>query len=1139
MPPIPSQRAWHSPSGGKLAAGLVVAAGIALCIPAFHQTQSVVEREARFKFESAAASLAANTQTRMRSYADLLYGLQGLFQADPALDRIAFDRYVYSLNLPVLYPGVRAISYVRRVPASGKAAFEAHLGADPELLRRGVEGVAIHPASRGPEHLVLTYIEPLHANKTALGYDLASDGKRMALVDRARDSGMPTLSERLILKSDATGSESGLVMRLALYDQDAFTPDVARRRSTFSGLANLTFQVDELARHMVVGEHEGKFALTILDHGYVDAGAEPKPAPQELYSNAASLPSLAGKVLATALLVDVGQRRWELRYSAPQALFVRSTGEVLPWAAFATVLAVSLLLGGLIYSLAISRQRATALAARMTADLRESQARLAEEQRRTQELIEVLPNPVYFKSTDGRYLGVNKAWEAFFGVPREAFLGKTVHDLYPDDPGIARRLHADDQAVWSRSRPKTCETTITTRDGRMHDALFYKAPFAGADGATAGLVGTIVDITERKQAEVRLQLEHAVVRLLSEADRSSGTMTKLLQIIGEALGCAFGAWWAVDENGEAIGCDDTWCDPDATIGALADASRGARHGRKDAGGPPTDVWASGEPLWAGEVTQASPFGRASLAAAAGLRAAFAFPVRGGNEVLGVMEFYSRESRPSPDPLLPSTHALGGQVGLFIARKRAEERIRHLAHFDELTGLANRNLFNECLRHAVANARRNCKPLVVLFIDLDRFKNINDTLGHAAGDLVLKEVATRLLGCLREGDTVGRLGGDEFVVLLEDMPQPMHGAVVAQKIIDAVSRPITLGAQDYHVTASIGISTCPGAGEDVLSLLKNADIAMYRAKEQGKNNFQFYSEALNVHTVERMALESDLRRALERDQFVLHYQPKVDIRSGRIASVEALVRWQHPERGLVAPMDFIPLAEETGLIVPIGLCVLKTACAQARAWRDQGLPWLRVAVNLSARQFAHETLLEDVARILDETGLDAEMLEFEITESMVMKDPAKAEKLLAELKAMGVFLSIDDFGTGYSSLSYLKRFPIDSLKIDRSFIRDLPGDGDDAAITRAIITMAHGLRLTVIAEGVETAGQLDFLRDNGCNEMQGYHFSRPVPARELARLVRDHEAAGAPARDHAPCEPAPEFVPPAASFLESAPASRRP
>ncbi len=1137
MPPISSLRDQHPLSGGKLAAGLVVAAGIALCVPAFHETQSVVEREARFKFESAAASLAANTQTRMRSYADLLYGLQGLFQANPALDRSAFDRYVYSLNLPVLYPGVRAISYVQRVPASGRAALEARLGADAELVRRGVGRVAIHPEPKGPEHLVLTYIEPLHANKTALGYDLASDARRMALVERARDSGMPTLSERLILKSDATGSEPGLVMRLALYEQDAFTPDVVRRRNAFSGLANVTFQVDDLARHMLVGEHDGKFALTILDHGYVDG--DPKPAPQELYSNAAALPLQAGAVFTTALLVDVGQRRWELRYSAPQALFVRATGAALPWAAFATVLAVSLLLGGLVYSLAISRSRAKSLAARMTADLRESRARLAEEQRRTQELIEVLPNPVYFKSTDGRYLGVNKAWEAFFGLPREAFLGKTVHDLYPHDPGIARRLQADDEAVWSRSRPRTCETTITTRDGRMHDALFYKAPFAGADGATAGLVGTIVDITERKQAEVRLQLEHAVVRLLSEADRSSGTMTKLLQIIGEALGCAFGAWWAVDDKVQQIACDDTWCDPAAAIGAFADATRRFRHGREDAGGPPTDVWASGEPLWAPDLTQAAPFDRASLAAGAGLRSAFAFPVHCGSEILGVMEFYGREVRPAPDPLLESAHTLGGQVGLFIARKRAEERIRHLAHFDDLTGLANRNLFGECLKHAVANARRNGKSLVVLFIDLDRFKNINDTLGHEAGDLVLKEVAARLLGCLRESDTVGRLGGDEFVVLLEDMPQPMHGAIVAQKILDEVSRPIKIEMQEYHVTASIGISTCPGDGEDVQSLLKNADIAMYRAKEQGKNNFQFYSEALNVHTVERLALESDLRRALERDQFVLHYQPKVDIHSGRIASVEALVRWQHPERGLVAPMDFIPLAEETGLIVPIGLWVLQAACAQARAWRDQGLPWLRVAVNLSARQFTHENLLEDVARILDETGLDAEMLEFEITESMVMQDPAKAEKLLAELKAMGVFLSIDDFGTGYSSLSYLKRFPIDSLKIDRSFIRDLPGDGDDAAITRAIIAMAHGLRLTVIAEGVETAGQLDFLRDNGCDEMQGYHFSKPVPARELGRLVRDHVIAGAPARDHAPREPAPAFVPPAATFLEPAPACRQP
>lgn len=323
-----------------------------------------------------------------------------------------------------------------------------------------------------------------------------------------------------------------------------------------------------------------------------------------------------------------------------------------------------------------------------------------------------------------------------------------------------------------------------------------------------------------------------------------------------------------------------------------------------------------------------------------------------------------------------------------------------------------------------------------------------------------------------------------------------------------ARPFALDTQEFHLTASIGISTYPADSEDLQSLLKNADVAMYRAKELGKNNFQFYSAQMNIHTLERLALESSLRGALERNEFVLHYQPKVDIRSGRIIGMEALVRWQHPTKGLIPPMQFIPLAEETGLIVPIGEWVLRTACARNKSWQEQGLPPLCIAVNLSARQFTYENLLKDVARVLNETGLDAAFLELEITESMVMHDPEHAIELLNKLKTMGISISIDDFGTGYSSLSYLKRFPIDSVKIDRSFIKDLPLDGDDAAITQAIIAMAHGLKLKVIAEGAETGEQLSFLRAHECDVMQGYYFSKPLPEHEFFLLCR---TASRPAR----------------------------
>ena len=628
------------------------------------------------------------------------------------------------------------------------------------------------------------------------------------------------------------------------------------------------------------------------------------------------------------------------------------------------------------------------------------------------------------------------------------------------------------------------------------------------------VISVVEDITERKHAEVRMTLEHAVARLLSEADRSNGILSKIIQIIGETFGCACGAYWTEDE--QVMACAETWSVPSTEIMEFAASNRQFRHPLHMSGGLFMRVWSSGEPVWVNDVTQDTRFQRASLAVKAGLHGAFAFPIRSGNETLGVMEFFSRESRPPNEALLQSARSIGNQIGLFIARTQAEERVHHLAHYDELTGLPNRSMFNQRLSHALVQAKRHDRPLAVLFIDLDRFKNINDTLGHEAGDRVLKEVADRLRGCLRESDTVGRLGGDEFVVLIEELLQPVHVAAVAQrilaavaqKILAAVAKPFIVDAHEFHLTASIGISTYPEDSADMQSLLKNADIAMYRAKEQGKNNFQFYSAQMNVHTLERLALESNLRRALERNEFLLHYQPKVDIGSGSITGMEALVRWQQPGKVLIPPAQFIPLAEETGLIVPIGAWVLKTACARNKSWQEQGLPPLRVAVNLSARQFAHETLLQDVARALNESGLDPTALELEITESMVMHNPEHAVKLLNKLKAMGIQLSIDDFGTGYSSLSYLKRFPLDSVKIDRSFIKDLPGDSDDAAITRAIIAMAHSLRLKVIAEGVETEQQLSFLREHGCDEMQGYYFSKPLPETEFFQLLQHGAAARA-------------------------------
>ncbi|GIZ52419.1 EAL domain-containing protein [Noviherbaspirillum aridicola] len=435
------------------------------------------------------------------------------------------------------------------------------------------------------------------------------------------------------------------------------------------------------------------------------------------------------------------------------------------------------------------------------------------------------------------------------------------------------------------------------------------------------------------------------------------------------------------------------------------------------------------------------------------------------------------------------------------RKDYEARIEHLASHDALTGLANRNLLGDRIAQALAQARRSGKLLGLLFLDLDRFKGINDSLGHEIGDALLLQVAARLREVVREGDTVARQGGDEFIILLAAIQRPEDVVAVANKIFEVFSVPFMVRGHELFISTSIGATLYPDDGDDMKALLRNADTAMYRAKEERGNSFQFYSREMSVRALERAELEIALRRALDRKEFELHYQPKVDGVSGRIIGAEALIRWRHPDRGLVSPTRFIPMAEELGLIVPIGDWVLRTACAQNKAWQNAGLPPISVAVNLSGRQFKQEDLVESIALVLAEIALEPRHLELELTESVVMSSAEQFISKLEALEDLGVQLSIDDFGTGYSSLSYLKRFPLHHLKIDQSFVRDIVTDHDDATITSSVISLGHSLNLKVIAEGVETEEQVAFLRDHHCDEMQGYFFSRPLPAGEFAQLLR--------------------------------------
>ena len=444
----------------------------------------------------------------------------------------------------------------------------------------------------------------------------------------------------------------------------------------------------------------------------------------------------------------------------------------------------------------------------------------------------------------------------------------------------------------------------------------------------------------------------------------------------------------------------------------------------------------------------------------------------------------------------------GRVRESETKLKHAQRVEYLAYHDGLTGLPNRSMFSKALSQSISEAKRYERRLAIAFLDLDRFKQINDTLGHEAGDQLLKEIAVRLKACVRASDTVARLGGDEFVVLLPSLEDEKYAEIVAQKILAAAARPFNLIGQEFRITASIGISTYPRDGLDEQTLTKNADIAMYQAKAEGKNNFQFYSEKLNANSLERLTLDSSLRHALERNEFRLYYQAKRDISSGRITGMEALLRWEHPDLGIVAPMQFIPIAEETGLIVPIGKWVLKTVCLQSIAWQRQGLAALSIAVNMTARQFLDEQMLADVASILAETGMNPHLLEIELNESLLIHDVETTMRILTGLKALGVRIAVDDFGTGYSSLAMLQRFPLDTIKIDRSLMRDFLGSTDHTGLADAIIAMGKSLSLTVVAQGVETREQAEHLRLHACDELQGFYFKKPLPVNEFTQLLRE-------------------------------------
>ena len=693
------------------------------------------------------------------------------------------------------------------------------------------------------------------------------------------------------------------------------------------------------------------------------------------------------------------------------------------------------------------------------------EAYLTQMEGRYRGLLEAAPDAMVVVNEDGEIVLLNLRAEKQFGYRRDELLGQKVTNIIPQ--GFAERLIADSTRTAAEALAQQIgtgiELTARCKNGNTFPIEIMLSPLESPEGIL--VTAAIRDISVRRNAEQHLaQME--------------GRYRGLLEAAPDAI-------VVVNEGGEIV-----------LLNLRAEKQFGYRR----------------DELIGQKVTNIIPDGFAERLIADSTRtAAEALAQHIGTGI----ELTARRKNGSTFPIEIMLSPLESPEGILVTaairdisvRKATEAaalsmtlQMAHSAEHDSLTGLPNRMLLNDRIDQAIVRAKRHANKVAVLCLDVDGFKHINDSLGRPIGDKLLQSIAKRLLGCVRSSDTVSRQSGDEFVVLLSEVEQDEDTAVLARRMLQQITRPHTIDGQDLHITASIGVSVYPDDGMSAETLAKNAETAMYQAKEKGRQSYQFFKPAMNERAAERQSIEDDLHRALERRELVLHYQPKVGLSSRRITGAEALIRWNHPTRGLVPPGQFIPVAEECGLIPPIGAWVLREACKQARAWVDAGLPALTMAVNVSAMEFREDAFLDGVFATLNETGLDPQLLELELTESVLVKHAESAASILRAVREKGVQVAIDDFGTGYSSLSYLRKFPVDALKIDQSFVRQISTGGDDTIIVTAIIALARSLKLRVVAEGVETAEELAFLNAQHCDEGQGYYFSRPIPPDQFARLL---------------------------------------
>ncbi len=1022
-------------------AGLGVAAlGLVVSLwLAQHQAASMAQiDEARFTQETRAFTEALSQ--RIAGHTEVVNGLRGLFTANPRLSRLDFERAASEMEVGQRYPGVRNLSFTRWVPGRHREAYEASVRADTSLSPEGLPRFKIHPPGERPEYFVAEYLWPMFGNEGVLGLDISVQPTNLAAMRYSRDSGQTVVSAPFdLLQEDR--HRAGIVIRVPVFDPTAGTAE-----QRFVGAVASTLRVYDLVQGLGSQGFLNGIAVAMADLGPVRTESGDSTVRPLLEQTAPGLPG------AQPLVRELGvhDRRWQLTFY-PTRSFLTASETRLPWLAGLAAALVSLLLASTVALLV--RQRTLAL---MRAQLSDDARRESEERFRAL-FNQTTVGVAQVDSDTGKFVRVNQRYGDILGYSPQEMVGMTFQSLtHPDDLAAdlahVRRLQSGDVPEYR------LEKRYIHKDGHEVWGDLTVSSMWASGSAPGHHIAVVQDITARKHMEENLRANEQRLRsilerlpmglcLVQDDGLISFRNERYVQICGYTQ--------------EEVPDTDTWwrrAYPDA---AERDAIRQRLLDTSHQGVIPL-----------AEYTIFCADGKYKSVEISGIF------VEGGRLI--TMQDLSQ-------------------------RKAAEEEINQLAYYDPLTRLPNRRLLMDRLQQALATSARHQRSGALLMLDLDNFKTVNETRGHDRGDALLLQVAHRLRGCVHEDDTVARQGGDEFVVVLEDLGETPEEAAaraedVGQRILGVLREPYQIDGDAHHSSLSMGVTIYSGTRETVDELLKRADLALYQAKNAGRDTLRFYDPQMQAVVSARATLELDMRVGLAQGQFELYYQPQID--HGRITGAEALLRWRHPRDGFISPAHFIPLAEETGLILPLGEWVLQAACRRLAAWAQQpDLASLSLAVNVSPRQFHQSGFVSQVLAALAGAGADGHQLKLEMTEGLLLQDVEDTIDKMGQLKGYGVGFSLDDFGTGYSSLSYLKRLPLDQLKIDQSFVRDVLTDPNDAAIARTVVALGTSLGLRVIAEGVETEAQREFLERHHCHAWQGYLLSPPVAVAEFEELVR--------------------------------------